>query len=79
MSYTKIPQKHFPPVCVVSLKQVAAGLFVLLVESSSVPRLLKLIYLQPIMFCLDSANLETRSRNEMKWNMNVVTTRYVHK
>lgn len=69
ISYTKIPQKWLQSVSVVSLMQVAAGLFVLLVGSSSVSSLLKLLYLQPIMFCVDSGNLEEKKKFicEMKY------------
>lgn len=49
-----------------SVSQVAAGLFVLLVRSSSVSSLLKLLYLQPIMFSTDPWNLE--GKNE-EWNV----------
>lgn len=70
IQHTKSPQKWLKPVCVITLMQVGAGLFVLLVESSSVSRLLKLIYLQPIIFCVDSGNLETRreKNHAVKWN-----------
>lgn len=87
ISHTKIPQKRCEPVCVVSLMQIGAGLFVLLVESSSVSRLLKLIYLQPKIFCVDSGNLETRRRRKktfffltfVSWNMQVVTEKCIQK
>lgn len=69
ISHPEIPEKRFHWASVVSLTQVAAGLFALLVESSYVFWLLKLFYLQPVMFCVDSANLDDKKYgHSVKYN-----------
>lgn len=63
-----VPKKRLQPVPAAHLMQIGAGLFVLLVESSTVSRLIKLIYLQPIIFCVDSGNLQI-GRKEKKHHL----------